>query len=362
MGAIVSARGLYSRDGRLALSSGQVEPGNMGVGVQGEAQVFVYRADLLFKSRAEHFRPYLDMQGEVRSIRGSFPGGVSEIKFSQERGTCPKVAYQYDFDDSELSEMCLKGLYNNEFTTPDIFNENMFELPVSVTAAVIRDNDVPVVFADIEDAMSMSISHETCGYRLGDYFEAVQPQAEPYYDMDYEYDEASLADFDSQYGDKLGQSFESADNREYEEPEELTEEEIRVRRVSREISEKVDEMARQRELAKQTDNKKLEGKTTEELEKAAEAGSIDNANEQKRIDESEGLPVEDISVTPEGSAVYGDGSGPNAAELAEHERYSRRRPGSKKPRPITPAMQEVLEDIRSQEPAQPAGPDMQGFF
>lgn len=362
MGAIVSARGLYSREGRMALSSMQVDPQNMGVGIYGEAQVFIHRADLLYKSRAEHFRPYIDMQGEVRSVRGQFPGGVSEIRFNPERDTCPKVAYQYEFTDEELSDMCLKGMFNSEFTTPDIFNENMFELPVSMTVAVMKDNDVPVVFADIENAMSIQLSRDSSGYRLADYFEAVQPQA-PVEDYEYEFDGESLADFDSEYGDNNGRIFESADNRGVEiPPEELTEDEIAIRRVSREISEKVDLMAKQRMEAEKPVDDKPE-KTIEQIEREMEAGSIDTALEQKRIDQSEGLPVEDIGNKSDGSMVYGDGDGPNAATLAEHERYSRRRPGTKS-RPITPAMQQTLEEIRSaDEPAQQEqGPDLAGFF
>lgn len=144
-----------------------------------EADVVTTEAMLHFRSDTDPTypnRPYLRFLGEARALRGDLSHGVREIEF-QERSGIPVDVF-YEFTDEEISDMALKGLFNKGFETPDIFKENLVEIPVKANLAIVEPyvtEGVPIIFADIEGRKEIQISEQTCGYRFGDYFEAITP-------------------------------------------------------------------------------------------------------------------------------------------------------------------------------------------
>ena len=144
-----------------------------------EGDISVRQAYIKQGTAKEHYRPYLVLDGEVTGIRGNFPHGVSEVHFADEHRSV-KVSYQYHFTNQELASMCEKGLFDDGFTTPDIFCENNgFQLPMRCDCFVVKNTKVPLLFVNVQSPFNMEIESKTCGYTLGDYFEqAVQKESE----------------------------------------------------------------------------------------------------------------------------------------------------------------------------------------
>lgn len=154
-----------------------------------EGNVLVTQAFLSHKGSDEQFRPYLRLMGEVQSISGDFPDGVTEVVFS-DTNDCPTIDYRYDFTNEELSDLCKKGLFDEGFSIPRIFIRNNFELPMNCDVCMVRDTEVPVMFVGIRDPYNQEISHQTSGYRLADYFEQAKLVDKTFVDdiMDYQAD------------------------------------------------------------------------------------------------------------------------------------------------------------------------------
>lgn len=121
-------------------------------------------------------RPYMCITGECRAIRcDELPFNVNEITFAEGKGI--HTEFYYEFSDEELSSMAAKGLFNRGFKCPEIFYNNVFELPVICDFKIVspsKEGDVPIVFADISKRFDIEINTENCGYTLGDEFEQVK--------------------------------------------------------------------------------------------------------------------------------------------------------------------------------------------
>lgn len=142
-----------------------------------EGEVFVTNTFLGYDEQNMH-RPYLRLLGDVKSIKGKFPCGVTEAVFSDNH-TCPKVDYRYNFTNEELAELCNKGLFDNGFKCPDIFNENVFELPMTCSIRAVtpeESTDAPLLFINIDNQYNLETSHESSGYSIAKYFEEVKPE------------------------------------------------------------------------------------------------------------------------------------------------------------------------------------------
>lgn len=142
-----------------------------------EGEVFVTNTFLGYDEQNMH-RPYLRLLGDVKSIKGKFPCGVTEAIFSDNH-TCPKVDYRYNFTNEELAELCTKGLFDNGFKCPDIFVENVFELPMTCSVRAVvpeKSADAPLLFINIDNQYNLETSHESSGYSITKYFEEVKPE------------------------------------------------------------------------------------------------------------------------------------------------------------------------------------------
>lgn len=152
------------------------------------ADVFTSGAILHFKSGTDSdypHRPYLHFIGECRRLTGDLSNGVKELEFKEQKGI--PVDMFYEFSNQEIAEMALKGLFNQGFECPDIFIDNMIEVPVRTTLCVVatsQPEDVPIIFADIVDRKGVDITEATCGYRFGDYFEATNVDSLYIHDQD----------------------------------------------------------------------------------------------------------------------------------------------------------------------------------
>lgn len=145
-----------------------------------EADIFVTDAELRFRNETDvdnPNRPYLFLSGRCQGINCGLPFGIDTVGLT-ENNTIPTDFY-YEFTDEELSSMVLKGMYRSGFKCPDIFFDNNFTLPVNCDFEILppqSEEDVPVVFVNVNDSHNMSISAETTGYTLGDYFEEYEEQ------------------------------------------------------------------------------------------------------------------------------------------------------------------------------------------
>lgn len=142
-----------------------------------EANVFVTQAFMDHGSEAEQCRPYLVLLGEVRSIRGDFPCGVTEIGLGEGINS-PRVEYHCSFSNEELAQLCEKGLFDTGFKCPDIFSNNDFELPMVCDASGLspfEEGDAPLIFFHIHNSKHIELEEKASGYDLADYFEKIEP-------------------------------------------------------------------------------------------------------------------------------------------------------------------------------------------
>lgn len=139
----------------------------------------------VFDRNAPH-RPYLHITGECRSLSKAdgtaFYGNVSEITFGESKGI--PVDFFYDFSDDELADMTKLGLYRRGFRCPDIIRDSELAMPVTCSLRIIEpqdENDLPVIFADIDSRNFIETTSQQCGYAFGEYFEPA-PVVEDIYD------------------------------------------------------------------------------------------------------------------------------------------------------------------------------------
>lgn len=147
-----------------------------------EGDVYVTNAFIRLSGWREHFRPCLALQGEVRSIRGDFPCGVSEVSFGDgpER---PKVSYEYKLTNRELAKLCMSGMFDDGFRCPDIFFHNTFQLPMTCDCSALppeQGEDVPLLFVNINKPQNLVTSSLESGYTIDDYFVEKQESKELY--------------------------------------------------------------------------------------------------------------------------------------------------------------------------------------
>lgn len=170
----IHVQDMNSYEARVANRSLSEEELIRDYGLECEGKVLVTQAFLSHKGSEEKFRPYLRLMGEVHSISGDFPQGITEAVFSEEKD-CPRIDYRYDFTNEELSDLCAKGLFDEGFSIPRIFIRNTFELPMTCDVCMVKGMEVPVMFVGIDKPYNQEISHQTSGYRLADYFEQAKP-------------------------------------------------------------------------------------------------------------------------------------------------------------------------------------------
>lgn len=133
------------------------------------------------------------IEGEVRSLHGPVDVytnlGVDELEFSSGRvGNIeyrpPYVKMRYAFTNAESAELVMKGATGQDFDeNPKALSvAGTYRVPVDCNLAIVTSKeageDIPVVFASIDNAGCLSIDHNMLGVHLADYFEQA-PTADP---------------------------------------------------------------------------------------------------------------------------------------------------------------------------------------
>lgn len=147
----------------------------------------------------QNYRPYLHLNGELRSVRPhqQLPYGVDEVTFPVGAGETVDVFYE--FDNEQLAQLTKKGYFSPAFTPPEQVTGIEWELPATVDALVLAPEgnpetstkdapDVPVVFVRVHDLGSLDVDLESSGYDLAEYFadhgtEAGQCSGQPFADQ-----------------------------------------------------------------------------------------------------------------------------------------------------------------------------------
>lgn len=154
------------------------------VRVEAEADFYLSQAEILFHSpydREKPFRPYLHMQGKTDLVAGDFPYGIKNLTLKTSKART--LDFYYEFSDQELADLVLKGLYRPGFVPPEALYTHVLELPVTAEVLFIEaEGELPLAFVDILNPRNLEIDEPSSGYKLGDYFEAVELPDEKVYE------------------------------------------------------------------------------------------------------------------------------------------------------------------------------------
>lgn len=164
--------------------------------VFGVGHVRFNQAFLEREGSEQHYRPYLRLVGSVVDVSGDFPMGVTTFRFGDERHR-PLVQYVYHFNNVELSQLCLKGMFDDGFSVPDLFEHTTFELPMNLDMRMVApeaDDEAPLAFLRVQDAYGIDIDGVVSGYEnLAQYFEQARgPEHDDVTDVEYA-DERNVA-------------------------------------------------------------------------------------------------------------------------------------------------------------------------
>ncbi|MFF1880294.1 hypothetical protein ACFVVC_02330 [Pseudarthrobacter sp. NPDC058196] len=143
-------------------------------GLNAQIGVLVDSVELKHRGKAENYRPYLHVVGELRSITPAepLPYGITQVTYTHGQGE--KVDAFYEFDDEQLVALAAKGYFSPSFTVPDQLTGIEWELPASVDALVLTPSedqaDAPVVFMNVHRIADLEIDLASTEYDLAAYF------------------------------------------------------------------------------------------------------------------------------------------------------------------------------------------------
>ena len=172
--AVLGANSHEAHIANVRLSNDMIERQS---NVKCEGTIHTLSVCMDYADKLGHCRPYLRLTGEVRSLKGNFINGVTEMEFISAYG-CPKVEYKYNFTDEELSDLAKKGMFNSNYPVPDLFTNNEFQLPISCDVASVKNAETPIMFIDINDPFLLETNSEQSGYNITKYFEPLDERIE----------------------------------------------------------------------------------------------------------------------------------------------------------------------------------------
>lgn len=248
----IRAQGMDSYEARVAnthLPESDLERQNR---VPCIGNVFVTGAQMLRSGEKEHYRPYLQLSGEVRSVEGHFLDKDMTLVFPTDRNY-PKFDCKYNFTNDELAELVEKGLFDDGFGIPDIFIDNDFELPMLCNICSVKSPDIPIIFVSIENAYGLETSRAESGYSLSQYFEkAVQP------DMPFIEEEPEEV-----YSDQIDDVGHTAENSEPEASDDVQESKSEPEKADVQLQRSLHNVEKYSEQRVAERQKRLSGKSTE---------------------------------------------------------------------------------------------------
>ena len=146
-----------------------------------DVAVLVESMELGHHGPERNYRPYLHLNGELRSVRPhqQLPYGVDEVTFPIGGGETVDVFYE--FDDEQLVQLAQKGYFTHGFAVPEQVTGIEWELPATVDALVLAPAgdaqaategapDVPVVFVRVHGLGNLEVDLKSSGYDITEYF------------------------------------------------------------------------------------------------------------------------------------------------------------------------------------------------
>lgn len=143
-------------------------------------------------------RPYLNLRGNCIGVSADFPYGVTKVTLDR-KSTVP-FSINYELTDEQIADLTLKGLFNRGFECPSILTSNsVISIPVMFGGSVIapeNEGDLPIIFVDIRDTLSITTDKDDCGYDFAKYFEKTKLEPEKEISNDYflDYDDIEFED------------------------------------------------------------------------------------------------------------------------------------------------------------------------
>lgn len=143
-------------------------------------------------------RPYLNLRGNCVGVSADFPYGVTKVTLDR-KSTVP-FSINYELTDEQIADLTLKGLFNRGFECPSILTSNsVISIPVMFGGSVIapeNEGDLPIIFVDIRDTLSITTDKDDCGYDFAKYFEKTKLEPEKEISNDYflDYDDIEFED------------------------------------------------------------------------------------------------------------------------------------------------------------------------
>lgn len=174
-----------------------------------------FSAHIDYGNPANPHRPYMRLSGHIYGVKGSFPCGVDEIVLGDKNtinNAGPRATFLIEFSQSELAELCEKGLFTKDFECPDIFVNNNFVLPIRCDVQYLEsfDENQPLMFVGICDQYNIQMNAVDTGYNLTEYFEDQNTNEMPVIsDENYEVLESEIDDeIDDEIEDKIDDEIE----------------------------------------------------------------------------------------------------------------------------------------------------------
>lgn len=143
-------------------------------------------------------RPYLNLRGNCVGVSADFPYGVTKVTLDR-KSTVP-FSINYELTDEQIADLTLKGLFSRGFECPSILTSNsVISIPVMFGGSVIapeNEGDLPIIFVDIRDTLSITTDKDDCGYDFAKYFEKtkLEPEKEISNDYFFDYDDIEFED------------------------------------------------------------------------------------------------------------------------------------------------------------------------
>lgn len=143
-------------------------------------------------------RPYLNLRGNCVGVSADFPYGVTKVTLDR-KSTVP-FSINYELTDEQIADLTLKGLFNRGFECPSILTSNsVISIPVMFGGSIIapeNEGDLPIIFVDIRDTLSITTDKDDCGYDFAKYFEKTKLEPEKEISNDYfvDYDDIEFED------------------------------------------------------------------------------------------------------------------------------------------------------------------------
>ena len=146
--------------------------------VSTELLVNMKSIEFMYHGPEMKYRPYLHLRGEIAELvpdeDQALPYGIESLPYRS--GSMPQYSVFYEFTDEQLADLVDKGFYSKEFEPPQDMTELVWPLPGTVDYLVVYPEsfeDVPVVFAQVQNRHDLVLTAENSGHDLDMYFQAL---------------------------------------------------------------------------------------------------------------------------------------------------------------------------------------------